>query len=887
MTDDFSKDDSTGEDSTDYESSESEMSSSEEIPLPKDSRSPRIPRRIVAPVDAEGKVLSFHAQIKQSRRRNIPNQDSKTQENRKAVGKSDVEIRKITKAMMTEFEGRNVLQIYTLPGPENAWLQEGVETTWYHLHASRLDFEKFQDVCLAVPGLSDRLLALTRALLTKVHTEKVKPFLGGRFIEPGTVLRVDEPDGSDCQPVIFSCVPYLSLEPPEKRGQEANSSLFPPHTLMQAMYLYESVRERDEEQSCRKFSDDRSGNVVHVPNLWIMNIGSGVVVTCGHRPLSSYMEGSINVIEEDIKPTSRQDVTKNPLTSIAITDQSGQTLRFPVGSCRSYFQMEAIAYELAFNHMTKAGLSESKFHLRYKTSSKSIIIHAEDWREIINRAADYVSINITLSEGPEIETSAKDAINGSTSGSATSTPPFFQWPDSYRNDPSRGGKKPTALGKPDKQPSTYLEQVEAAMLSEILDPSETTDSGIDNAFTSTDYYQSLPERGQSEFHKNLADLKDRAKRATRPTVGATFHQTIVSTQSLSILEKSIELIDIAQKTLKLWVNDLDSACVLRKLAGALDNVREWAVVIDQRGSIKHYPEEYLDANGKHPATTERTWAPRAGYVLRTGYKPFLLSVPDGDTKLARSVARCKRCQYLRRYPSPQVAFEHLQRHTRLNRLGKPGDMTEKGSMTASSDHTAQAINVPKLTDWVMSPAHFWLEHTNAGTLEILTQACAIANVILVEAKEIADGVQNEDGRMSSLYSLPKELVEAFRRILVFYMAIERALWQTRQIYDDDAQSGKSTHLDLPPYSHAGLQVLEQFGNGAKLSLFSARYALKQMAKSDIPIDISKHLSLGPEYTCAWLMRRLVVKPLEESKTAGDMYRKYVSKVVSEIMLRHA
>ncbi|CAN9279985.1 unnamed protein product [Alternaria alternata] len=706
---DVFKDDFSGEYSTDYESSESEMSSNEEIPTPEDYIHSSVPRSIATPVDAEGKVLSFQAQIKQPRCSNMLNHDLGIHGEKKAICKSDVETWKITKAMMTEFEGRYVLQIHTLPGPENARLQEGVRTTWYHIQASQLDFERFQDVCLAIPGLSDRLLARTRALLTKVYTEKVKPFLGGRFIEPGTVLRVDDPDGSDSQPVIFSCVPYLSLEPPEKQGSEANKSCFPPHTLMQAMYLYEPVRERDEEQSCRKFSDDRSGNVVHVPNLWMMNIGPGVVVSHGHRPLSSYMDGSINVVQENIKPTSRQDITKNPLTSITITDQGGQTLMFPVGSCRSYFQLEATAYELVNNYMTKAGIPESKFHLRYETLKESTTILPGDWREIVNRAADHVAININISEGPEDEKSARDSLNGSTSASAaarstTSIPPFFHWPDPTRNIVHQGAKKPTALGKPDKKPITYLEQVEAAMLSETLDPLETTDHGVDNAFTSTDYYRSLPERMQMEFGDSLSDLKNRVELAKIPKPGATFHQTVVGNQRIGILEQSIELLNVVQETLKLWVSDLDSACVLRKLSGALDNVRD----------------------------------------------------------------------------------------------------------------------------------------------------------------------------------LPKELVEAFRRIVIFYLAIERALWQTRQIYDDDAQSGKSAHLTFAPYSDAGLEVLERFGNGAKLSLFSARHALKQMAKSDKPLDVLKHLSLGSEYACAWLMRRLFAKPLEENRTAGDMYRNYVSKVQFEV-----
>jgi hypothetical protein len=53
-----------------------------------------------------------------------------------------------------------------------------------------------------------------------------------------------------------------------------------------------------------------------------------------------------------------------------------------------------------------------------------------------------------------------------------------------------------------------------------------------------------------------------------------------------------------------------------------------------------------------------------------------------------------------------------------------------------------------------------------------------------------------------------------------------------------------------------------------------------MVKPETSLDPMQGLSLGSEYICAWLMRRLLVKPLENRMSIGEMYREYLSTIVS-------
>jgi hypothetical protein len=71
-----------------------------------------------------------------------------------------------------------------------------------------------------------------------------------------------------------------------------------------------------------------------------------------------------------------------------------------------------------------------------------------------------------------------------------------------------------------------------------------------------------------------------------------------------------------------------------------------------------------------------------------------------------------------------------------------------------------------------------------------------------------------------------------------------------------------------------------FGKGVLQALATARKELCSMAKSPEPVNVFERLSLSPEYVCGWYMRRLIVKPLQNHMTVSDMYREYLSTIVS-------
>ncbi|KAG9191011.1 hypothetical protein G6011_09099 [Alternaria panax] len=832
------------------------------------------PRDVVAPVDSEGNKLSFQVKTKQPAHLVMPHNGSGSQEEikgmtsgNKDVADSKVETRRITKVLMIETEGRNKLQIYTLPGPENNLLQASVATTWYHISAAQVDFDRYRNVCLGIPSLSGRLQVLTREMLRKLQKEKIRPFLGGRFIEPGTVLRADESDQTDPQSVIFSCLPYFGLGQAKEKPSGLNHPLFPPRTLMESFYPYEPVRERDGEQSYRKFGNNHSHKIIHVPTLWIMNIGSSVVVTCGHQSLSEVMGRSINSVEVNVKQLGKQDMMKNELTDVYITSLDGRRFVFPISSCKSYFQLEAKALEL--NYTTGDRLLDRDIKLELQTRDGSARIGPGDWKKILTRAADLIRIDIRVSSDQDDPRPGEDASNSKQATAAFSTlvPPFFHWLPSKTNDQLKSDTKFEATSRLEPQGSAAcLEQVDKAMTSRTLTHRYNP---IEYAFASTDYYKALPEAKYSDVCTKQNELDVRAKRARQPVSGITFHQAVVRTQIVGILERSVELFDAVRATLKLFENDLDCSAILRKVWGALENIYKYVISIERRGSFEPGHKSYSDPEWEHPDLVGRSW------FIRTSANPCSVSLPDADDRVKKSTHQCKRCRGMKSFDKPQAALDHVERHATMS-----SDVTQAGAVPKQENFSRNIPIHTRPCDWVINDAQHKREHTNAGALSILNQACTTTKGLLNQARDLAEGVQEEDGRISARYSMPHEFIEAFRKMVVFYLANERALFEIGEIYERDAPFLED--LNGLTYSETGLEVLARFGKDAQRSLRFTRLALCKMARPGSPLEISKHLSLGPEFLCAWLMRRLLVKPLERSKTVGDMFREYVSRIQFEV-----
>jgi hypothetical protein len=840
----------------------SEGEDEEPVPPPEP---PEPVREVVPPLDGDGNKLSYEVNTKS--RKLLMHSDTQPRINgttsgepgaKKDVFEHHLETLRITRVMSTKSEGRSMVQVHVLPGPENIQLRQSVTMTWYHVALDRLDFTRFRNVCLAVPHLSDRLKTLTRELLGKIEKEKVNVFLDGMFIEPGTVLRADEKNQPDPQSVIFSCIPYFDLQAPTKKPTVGSGDrLFPARTLMQSYYPYEPVRERDDEQAYRKFGNDRSVNIIHVPSFWTMNIGGNVVVTCGHKPLSEELVKSITVVKEDLKQLGVGDIKRNTLTKIKFTDWDGRVILFSLEACRSYFEMEQKLRELRCTGCRRGSRKSMRLHHRTQDDSKTVT--PRNWKDVVSRT-DLVSIDLNVFDNASTE-------EVDLSAPSKSVPPFFHWPRATCDGPGKSNQRDQGIGTAQAdQPEACLEQAEKAIISETLDEYDTTNA-VDKTFTSAAYYHSLP----AMTHENAGSGFVSFMTEDMPTTSgrlATFHDITLENQCSKMAIVYAALFKIVDQTIGLFATVDHSSTLLCKVWYIMVSMRKQVEVVKRRVSMELDPDAY--------SASEHHGHDR-GWCIRSTAKDSLMPLPDTDAHFKKCVQRCKRCRSLRPFDSPDAALEHLRKHAKP--CLQPATPNNPTSARAASPPAESLPSDPDLQAWILSSAQYTLEETNAGALKLLAIASTISSDLFTQAKELSEGVQNEDGHMSDLYTLPSELLVAFRKIVVFYIAIERALYYTMEACDNGVPRDAYEREKLP-YSESGLEVLKRFGEGARQSLVMARQQLCRMVRSVPPLDVFQHTSLGPEYVCAWLMRRLLVQPLEKRMTVADMYREYLSTIVS-------
>jgi hypothetical protein len=827
-------------------------------------------REVTTPIDADGNKLAFTvdtSRIGQTRRVRKELERKVTESKGRKVASSATEGQlttlSITKALLVQAATKTLVVVHTLPGPKVHPLQEGTTMTWYHVQAEQLDFSRFKQVCLGIPEMSDRLRMLARELLAKIEKHRIKNFQNGFFVEPGTVLRADEINQAAPQSAIFSCIPYFDLQPLAKltTTPKPGDRLFPPRTLMQSYYSHEDVRERDSEQAYKKFGNAQPTNLVYVPNMWLMNVGTSIVVTCGHKPLAEEMIKSIALVEEDLRELGTKDLKKASLTNIRLTDWDSNVHLYQLDACRSYFQMEQKIRDL---RLCTSGVSRPKsLRMAWGASEDRTVVTPKMWSAIIERT-DLVFIDlVSMDEKTTEEAEASIGVTDVTPAVLNAgVPPFFHWP--------------SATGKEDTQPTVgprgantanggstlqCLEFTEKAMLNMRLERFATTNE-VDGSFESSKFYETLPEITHEHVNVQFNNLVHSTLQASNDT----YHATLVFGQHAMIVEKAARLWNLLWTTMRLFVNDteIDESVILRKLWGAMSNVYSIITEMQKRNAMN--PNSTGTPSPKGSGTGTSGWYVRCGQRRAT-------PLADADKTFERSLRHCRQCRRRRPFNTPEAAMTHLRVHLKSDTVPwKLSTGDHQGSPPA-------IVTQPIYDAWIVEASQLRRELSNAGTLKILTRACDDASRLFQRINELADGVRNEDGNKSHLYRFPRKLHEAFRKLIVFYLAVERALHFTEARYQkssDDQEDDSGPR----PYDNTGLEVLKRFAKGVLQSVALSRQELCNMVMPDTLPDPMRGLSLGPEYVCGWLMRRLLVKPLEGHATIGDMYREYLSKTVS-------
>ena len=142
-------------------------------------------------------------------------------------------------------------------------------------------------------------------LLQHVQERYENPSAYGSYIRPGTVLKCEgkdrtQPNRPDLS-VTFISYPYFDVCDGKWPDPPTDNSLHLTRGLFQQSYPQEVARDRDNQQSFRKFK--RPGHFSHhflrVPQLWILILDSTTIISCGPSSITSTFGGAIEIVSEE------------------------------------------------------------------------------------------------------------------------------------------------------------------------------------------------------------------------------------------------------------------------------------------------------------------------------------------------------------------------------------------------------------------------------------------------------------------------------------------------------------------------------------------------------------------------------------------------------------
>lgn len=132
-------------------------------------------------------------------------------------------------------------------------------------------------MCLHAPHISGGLKHIVLSLFEKVRDSARHRHFDGYQIDPGKVLRCDGSTPKSFSDhdlsAIFVCFPYLAWGRREPQLSQDPSG-YPARSIQKSLYPYETTSTRDALPSFRKGSQHLSGHHLHVPQVWIVIIGS-------------------------------------------------------------------------------------------------------------------------------------------------------------------------------------------------------------------------------------------------------------------------------------------------------------------------------------------------------------------------------------------------------------------------------------------------------------------------------------------------------------------------------------------------------------------------------------------------------------------------------------
>jgi hypothetical protein len=136
-------------------------------------------------------------------------------------------------------------------------------------------------MCLNAPDITTELRYVVLRLFKQIQDSARKRFFDGFYIEPGTVVRCDgttsRTTSGDDLSATFICLPYLALKARQEYPRQEFSE-YPTRSMLQSLYPYESTANREAPPRFYKDVPHAKNNVMYVPQLWVVVIGSSKLI---------------------------------------------------------------------------------------------------------------------------------------------------------------------------------------------------------------------------------------------------------------------------------------------------------------------------------------------------------------------------------------------------------------------------------------------------------------------------------------------------------------------------------------------------------------------------------------------------------------------------------
>ena len=197
----------------------------------------------------------------------------------------------------------------------------------------------------------------------------------------------------------------------------------------------------------------------------------------------------------------------------------------------------------------------------------------------------------------------------------------------------------------------------------------------------------------------------------------------------------------------------------------------------------------------------------------------------GIVGLTMPIKQCTECSRERRYPDIDDAIEHLRRHH------------------TKSQKASDTVAKTDLDHWLVPTTSLASEEANMKLLNFLGTLLRCTRKLLAKSIHIRSSVAEDDGRMSSKYLLPRDLVRAAEHIFQFIYYSGHCI---NMIREDRQIPGIPKDAPVLFGENTDVTGAEYFAKVADLALSNARDELMLMAHTGKSRDLVIYDRIMPD-----------------------------------------